>query len=277
MAIRVSTGTRNQMLGYKNLRDIFDGCYLKIYSGTIPDTADAAVTGTLLATITNASIIVKAKQKIRFTPTTGGTTGTWTIVLNGVTFTFTDDASPTAAEICTGLYRLINTGQAASSKYFTNSTDGAITAGGIINDPKIYRLFALTDNTGTLDIEAATAGVPFDYSATATGAGNSMATSIQTADAYGLRWEAYADIASGIIEKLSSQTWSGVAVAEGTATYGRFVLDSDTGGSSTSEPRIQGYCGTTSTAEIRLSHTAIVTGETLTCSSFSITAPAQRT
>jgi len=240
-----STGYRQDKA--EHVREVWNwnGTKCIFYSGTAPLTADAAATGTVLCTYINNAAVAKVAQKIRFTPVTAGTTGTFSITLNGVQFTFTDDASPTVAEICTGLYRLINTGSGKAAKYFTNSTDGVITVGGRMNVPAIYQKFTLTDNATSLDIEAATAGVAFDYSATATGAGNSITVATVNADAYGLQFEAIADIATGILEKLATQTWSGIATATGIATHFRIVQDSDGGLLSTTQKRIQGTVGVT--------------------------------
>lgn len=43
-----------------------------------------------------------------------------------------------------------------------------------------------------------------------------------------------------VIQKNSSETWQGTNVATGTATFARLELDSDTGGTTTTEVRIQG-------------------------------------
>ena len=55
MAIKTSTGLRNKMLDTGSLRTVMNLGFIKIYSGAVPATADAAVTGTLLVTISNAS------------------------------------------------------------------------------------------------------------------------------------------------------------------------------------------------------------------------------
>ena len=52
MAIRLSTGLRNALLGSADFRSTFNLSRINIYSGTQPTTADAAATGTLLLTIT---------------------------------------------------------------------------------------------------------------------------------------------------------------------------------------------------------------------------------
>lgn len=279
--IYLSTFARNQMLHTSTLRDYMQRrCFkMGLYSGSIPASADAAVTGTLICTVTGGGETAKAKKMVRYTPVTSGTTGTFSITLNGVVYTFTDDASPTVAEVCTGLYRLINTAQGATSKYFTTATDGAITAGGRINIPGIYQKFTLTDNTTSLDIEAATAGEDFDYSATATGAGNSISTAVITEDAYGLKFEAVADIASGVIEKLASQTWSGENAADGVVSHYRIFEDGDdqTVAQGTTYFRIQGQVSTAG-ADLNFRSTTFYSGDTTTISDdFNLTFPASRT
>lgn len=265
-----STGLRNQKLQSLSLRDIFNrGCaVLKIYAGAIPANADAAVSGTLLCTITNDGAVAKSKQKIRFTPTVGSANGgVWGISLNGTLVTFTDDGSPTPTEICTGIY---NAWRVASG--LVAATTPAYT----VNNPDVYQKFAFTDNTGTLDIESATAGVAFDYAASITGAGagtGSVAMAVVTADAYGLRFEDAADVTTGILEKLASQTWRGTNVTSGVASYFRLVLDADSGAASTTDPRIQGQISTAN-SDLNLKSVQFETGDIQYISDFPVTAPA---
>lgn len=55
MAIKTSTGLRNTMVGSSSLRAALNLGFIKIYAGAVPATADDAVTGTLLVTISNDS------------------------------------------------------------------------------------------------------------------------------------------------------------------------------------------------------------------------------
>lgn len=55
MALKTSTGLRNKMLDANPLKTIFALGFIKIYTGAAPATADAATTGTLICTISNAS------------------------------------------------------------------------------------------------------------------------------------------------------------------------------------------------------------------------------
>lgn len=270
----LSTSIRNKMLHTSTLRDIINkGCFkMKIYSGAVPASADAAVTGTLLCTITGAGAVVKTAQKIRFTPTVGtAISAEWNITLNGVKFTYIDDATPTPAKICTGLYNLIRA---------AIGTTSLTTPSGKLNIPGVFGAFNLTDNTGTLDIESAVAGNAFDYTATVSGAGagtGSWATSTLVADAYGLKFEAVADVVSGILEKLATQTWEGVNAATGVASHWRLVADADTGVLSTSEDRIQGLVSTAN-ADLNFKTVQFDSGDSQRISNdFNLTFPASRT
>jgi len=57
MSLKVSTGLRTQLLDTGSLKSVLDGGSIKIYSGTVPSTADAALdpANTLLCTVTVAS------------------------------------------------------------------------------------------------------------------------------------------------------------------------------------------------------------------------------
>jgi hypothetical protein len=51
MTAKISTGFRNAMLDTSSLKAILNLGFIKIYSGPVPATADAALTGTLLTTV----------------------------------------------------------------------------------------------------------------------------------------------------------------------------------------------------------------------------------
>lgn len=53
--LKISTGLRNAMLDTATLRTVLNLGKVMIYGGAVPATADAAVTGSLLCTITNNS------------------------------------------------------------------------------------------------------------------------------------------------------------------------------------------------------------------------------
>ena len=88
----------------------------------------------------------------------------------------------------------------------------------------------------------------------------------------GLEFES--DPLSGEIEKNSSEVWSGLGVATGTAGWFRFVGNAtDDGTASTTLPRIDGSVGT-SGSDLVMASTSIVSGRTYTIDTFKITLPA---
>lgn len=145
MALRLSTGYRNKSLSSLSFLSIFNSCFIRIYTGTQPTTADAAPTGTLLCTF------------------------------------YADGAS-------------------------------------------------------------ASAGLMFSAAV------------------------------SGVIGKLSAQTWSGLGVAGGTAGWFRMYAYGDGHALSTTDARIDGACST-SGAELTMSSLSVAVGALQTISSFEITMP----
>jgi hypothetical protein len=56
MTLKISTGLRNAMLGTGGFKETMDGGFLRFYTGTQPESADAAATGTLLVTFYSNSV-----------------------------------------------------------------------------------------------------------------------------------------------------------------------------------------------------------------------------
>lgn len=71
----------------------------------------------------------------------------------------------------------------------------------------------------------------------------------------------------GVIAKKTSEVWSGVNAAGGTATFYRLVAAGDTAALSTTEARIQGTIGTGG-ADMNLGTTLLVNGATFTVNYF---------
>lgn len=94
MAIKTSTGLRVSMLVTESAKDSLDGGFLKFYSGTEPATADAAVAGSLLWTVsvdgdgtgltfeatTTDGVMVKTTTETWQGATTAGTPNYWRFV-----------------------------------------------------------------------------------------------------------------------------------------------------------------------------------------------------
>jgi hypothetical protein len=53
MALQLSTGLRNKLLDTSPFRTIFNLGFVKLYSGTVPASADATLTGSLVLTLSN--------------------------------------------------------------------------------------------------------------------------------------------------------------------------------------------------------------------------------
>ncbi len=77
------------------------------------------------------------------------------------------------------------------------------------------------------------------------------------------------DAAGGVLNKKTGQTWSGTAIASGTAGWFRIVVSDDSGAESTTDERIDGAVAT-SGAQLNMSSTAIAEGAVQIFADFSI-------
>lgn len=83
-----------------------------------------------------------------------------------------------------------------------------------------------------------------------------------------------ASAVGNVIEKSSSQVWSGTNVASGTASFCRLELASDTGGASSTEIRVQGDVGVAGRF-LNLSSVALTDAAVQVVDYLSITMPTQ--
>lgn len=81
------------------------------------------------------------------------------------------------------------------------------------------------------------------------------------------------DAVSGVLSKAAAESWTGTAVASGTAGWFRLIGNDDGGASSTLDERLDGAVAT-SGAELNLSSTSIAASAVQAISTFSITYPA---
>ena len=263
--IKISTGLKNALLGSQSIFEVMRGGKIILYSGTVPDTADAAIAAgnTALCTITRASLTSAVAQVMTITPSAGDqNASSWAVTVNGNTVVFVDDGTPTPTEVCLGLYNAL-----------------LVLAGGAITTPAstmeiatCHDKFTVTNNTTTLDITSAAAGTPIDVTSAVsggTGSTGTLVTTTNTADACGINLDLDA-IASGVIVKDTGEVWSGVADADGTVTFFRYVQYGDTGVLSTTEERIQGIVST-SNAPLIIRNVNVYDGATVTVDTFSIT------
>lgn len=253
-----STGFNKEILGGKSIREVLKDKIIRLYSGTIPTAsgvytaADAAETGTRIVPITTAGATAKVKQKITITPVVGDASAdVWSVTLNGITVSVTDDGTPSVAEVCT---LLSNALKAINGTAITTPPCD-------LSIPDVEGLFTITDNTTNVTVEAATAGVSFEYSSTVTGATTASLTSVLTTDnAYGIRFEPYSGITVSTLERKSGDTWKGIAASTAVITHGRFLADDDAGGLSDSLVRLQGDAAVANAFFI-LTHTDVTVGE----------------
>lgn len=104
----------------------------------------------------------------------------------------------------------------------------------------------------------------------AIGAATLLCTISNNSTATGIKLETAAS--AGSIPKESTEVWSGVNVAGGTATFYRHVAPGDDGTLSTTQARLQGTIGT-SGADLNLSSINLSNGATQTIDYYSVTLP----
>lgn len=256
MTMRLSTGLRNFLAKQGGIDNALRGGRIEIYSGAQPASADAAVTGTLLCTITDNSGARTAEVLATGTITlTGGASGSVnTVTVNSVdvlggAVNFNTSLNQTASDVAAQINRN------KSNPDYTASASGAVVTisalPGTGADPNGF-------------VVAATV-------TTITNTATNMAGGVAAAN--GLKFDV---AASGVISKLSTQTWSGVNAATGTAGYFRqygSVADAGALDSAGTTIRLDGAIAT-SGAEMNLNSTAFASGATTTLAGWSMTVPA---
>lgn len=260
MALRLSDGLRNFLMDGGGFKQAFSGSKLLIYSGSQPATANAALTGTLLAVITDASGTHTAEvPSAGSVELTGGASGNVSsITVSGI---------EVLGATITYATSLNNTAQLVANQINNNPKNYLVTAS--VSSAKVI----LTSKPGMGALLNGDAVVA--TSATITTTDVNMGTEVSGVDSVnGLLFEQ--DPATGILEKLATQTWSGLGVADGTAGYFRLqaaVADAGALDSSETYLRLDGNIAT-SGANLNMSSTAVVTSAVQTISTFTLTEPA---
>lgn len=257
MTIRLSTGARLGLVGTLGFMGMFNKGYINIYSGSQPVSADAAVTGTLLLTITSSSLALtketRATGTITITAAAGGsidtvTVGGLNIIPDGAVAATAGDTSATATSLCNAINR---------NGIFEATVSGAVVT--------------IKGRPGT---GATTAAVTATLT-TVTASYANMSGGVANANGLIL-----ASPSAGVISKPSTaiQTWSGVGVAAGTAGWFRF-FPSDTADSGAIVTAAPYYCRmdgsvAVSGGDMGLSNLTVAIGSPNTVDSFSCTMPA---
>lgn len=255
MALRYSTYVRNFMAGIGSFKDAFHNGRIEIYTGAQPASADAAVTGTLLCTITNNSGAITYEVLSSGTVTlTGGAAGSVnTITVNGIdvlggAVAYNTSLTQTAADVAAQINNFKGT-----TEYMATSAGAVITITALPGTGVAPNTFVVASTVTTI---------------TKTDA--NMAGGVASVN--GVK---YGYAAAGVISKLASQVWSGVNAASGTAGWYRAygsVTDAGAVDTNLVFSREDGAIST-SGAELNLSSTAIVAAATTTISSWSRTLP----
>jgi hypothetical protein len=255
MALRLSTALRNFMNRDGSLKRAMHGGVIKIYSGAQPANADAAVTGTLLATITDASLAHTNEVLSAGSVTlTGGAAGSIdTLTVNSVSIIdaavpFNTSLNQTAADLAAKINSSLST-----PEYSANASGAVVT-------------IKASPGTGT----GPNGFVVASTTTTLTKTDANMAGGVAAVNGLKL-----GSSLAGVIEKVAGQTWSGVGAAAGTAGWFRFCAAvADAGGldSNAEYIRIDGAISTAG-AQINMTNTSISVSATQTVSDFALTLP----
>lgn len=257
MTIRISTGARNALTGSLGLAGVFNKGSINIYSGTQPTSADAAVTGTLLGTVTISSGAltqeVRATGTVTITAAAGGsidtiTVGGLNIIPDGAVTATAGDTTATALSLC-----------------------NAINRNGIMEASASTNVVTLKGRPGTGVTTAAVSGTLTTVTATYANMGTPQPG---TAPINGLSFDVPV---AGVIAKPASAVWSFEGVAAGTAGWFRLVASAaDAGALIAAAPYLARLDGSiaTSGADLNLSNITIAVNAPTTVDSFTVTAPA---
>lgn len=258
MALRISTALRNFMLQHGSVKQGLQNGKIEIYSGAQPITADLAVTGTLLATLTKSSgAKTDEVLAVGSVTLTGGAAGSISsVTVNSVNIipqgavAFNTSLNQTAADLAAA----INLG--LSSPEYTASVSGAVVT-----------IAAMPGSGVTPNGFVVTATL-----VTITATYVNMAGGV--APVNGL---SFGSSAAGVIAKNTGEAWTGVAVASGTAGWFRFYgsqVDAGALDSVAAKIRMDGSVATTG-GQLTMSNTTVVSGATQTGTSLTITMPAE--
>lgn len=257
MTLKLSTGLVNALAQNRGFAGIFNRGSINIYSGAQPVNADAAVTGTLLGTVTASSGALtqetRATGTIVITAAAGGsintvTVGTFNIIPDGAVSAVAGDTAATAQALADAINRNgIFDASVSSSTITITAKPGVGTS---------WNGLALTASLTTV---------------TATYGGGTVSGGV--APVNGL---IFGQPSAGVIAKLSTQVWSFNGIAAGTAGWFRLIGSQSDAGALLSGapwlPRLDGSIAV-SGADLNLSNIAIAVGSPNTIDTFQWTQP----
>jgi hypothetical protein len=257
MALRLSTALRNHVNKSGSMAQALKGGVIEIYTGQQPVSADDAVIGTLLVTVTLSSASHTNETRSAGTvQLTGGASGSVdSITVGGVELlenavSFNTSLNQTATNVATEINRSTNPmGLTASATTDTVTIESPV--GGQAADFNTMVVASTASTITTTDVN--------------------MASGVSAVNGLG-----FDNSSAGVLSKASGETWTGTAAASGTAGWFRFKgsqTDDGTADSSAEDIRLDGNIST-SGAELNLSSLTITASATQTLTSFDITLPA---
>lgn len=268
MTLRYSPALQNFVAQTGSWKRAFDNGHILIYSGTQPATANLAVTGTLLATITSSSGAktneTLATGVLTLSGTTSGSVDTVTLLgveIMGSATAYNTSLNQTATDVALKINRN------PKNCFVVASTTGASAVITLTARPGFGALL----NSAALTITSTTMTSAVTSTSFGSGTGGSVA-GVNAANGLLMDYSA----AAGVMTKDSTQTWSGVAVATGTAGWFRYcssVVDAGALDSSAVFMRMDGSIAT-SGSDLTMTSTSVVTSAVQTLGTFSFTVPA---
>jgi hypothetical protein len=286
MAVTISTATRNRLLG-NNQEEIINGAFTSTTTGWTSSNATLTSAGSgqngncLSIAETGGASAGKAYQDVTVTPGhyyrfsywfKKGTADNGKAML-GTTATedLYYDSGNLSDAAWTNYWRDILVPASITTVRITlQSNDATAAETSFFDTVTFYDLAgAIRDifHLGFLKIYSGSKPTSADDAPT----GTHLVTFSDNSGADGLQFAV--DASSGSLTKLATQTWSGIVANSGTAGYARLQTREDSGGSSTTDARIDCQCGT-SGVEIIMSSTSLTAAAVETMNSFSIVMPA---
>ena len=229
--MQLSTKLANLIASGQDVRSAIGNFKRLIYSGTKPATADAAINGTLLATLTKDGAAATFETRPVWAITIAGAMGgTVTVKMGGAPIHDPVTSATDATTTATALAAAINATTIKPFAGFTASASGAVLSvvGPVGSGASLNALVCTAAVTDAVTATVASAGLPDGNNGTTLGVD---AVNCCDFDARSV---------AGVLT--SSQTWKDLSAdAGGTATWYRDVYsDSDTGVASTAFLRRQG-------------------------------------
>jgi len=255
MTLKYSTRARDFLNEEGSYKQAFQNGRIEIYTGAQPATADAAVQGTLLCTITNNSLARTAEVLSTGTVTlsTGASGSVDTVTVNGINIL------------------------GASVPFNTSLTQTAADVAAQINNYMGFVSYTATSSGAVVTISAqpGTGASPNGFVVAATYTTITGATGNMAAGMTAVNGLLFGESVAGTLSKLASQVWSGVNAATGTAGwYRQYGSVADAGALDTNLVFIrEDGAISTAGAELNMASTALTIGATTTISGDTYTTP----